>query len=147
MLRASAPLFFLTRASRGPLIPLALALVLAGCNTYREELLRSQHAFEQNQHERALGLLRDLEDDVPRLSMPEHAQYAYLRGMTDYRMNQRNDARHWLSIAKAYDDNSPGVLPTDWKARMKDALDEMNGVVYDDGLPALASSRKPGEGG
>ncbi|MBX3192541.1 MAG: hypothetical protein KF819_36490 [Labilithrix sp.] len=135
MLRASAPLF----------LSLLLLASLAGCNTYREELLRTQHAFEMNQHERTLGLLRDLEADVPRLSTPEQAQYAYLRGMTDYRMNHRDDARHWLSIAKAYEDVQPGLLPTDWKGRMKEALDEMNGVVYDDGLTALATSRKPGE--
>ena len=128
----------------------ALACSSAACSTYRDQLVRGQQAFEQNQHERTLGLLRALEPDVPNLATPEQAQYAYLRGMTDYRMSHRSDARHWLSIAKAYDDASPGLLPTDWKARMTEALDEMNGVVYGEGLAALANARvdaprKPGE--
>jgi hypothetical protein len=127
---------------------LALALIalsLGACTTYRDQLVRSQHSFEQNQHEVTLGLLRALEPDVEHLSTPEQGQYAYLRGMTDYRIGHRTDARHWLSIAKAYDDASPGLLPVDWKARMTEALDEMNGVVYTEGLAALATTRKPGE--
>jgi hypothetical protein len=116
-----------------------------GCTTYRDQLVRSQRSYEQNQYERTLGLLRALEPSVTRLSTPEQAQYAYLRGMTDYRIGDRNDARHWLAIARTYDDASPGTLPADWKARMTDALDEMNAVVYTDGLVELATSRKPGD--
>jgi hypothetical protein len=122
-----------------------LAALSAGCATYRNELARSQQAFDQNQHERALGLLRDLEKDVPSLSLPEQAEYAYLRGMTDYRIGYRADARHWLAVARTYDERSPGVLPADWKARTDQALDEMNAVVYDQGIAALAADKKPGE--
>ena len=41
-----------------------LILALGGCSTYRDELARGQHAFEQNQHERALAVLRGLENDT-----------------------------------------------------------------------------------
>lgn len=126
-------------------LALALSTVSLGCTTYRDQLVRSQHSFEQNEYERTLGLLRALETNVTRLSKPEQAQYAYLRGMTDYRIGYRADARHWLAIARTYDETSPGTLPADWKARMTDALDEMNGVVYGEGLLELATSRKPGE--
>lgn len=133
----------------GPVVVIVLAGVFAttsiGCTTYRDQLVRSQHSFEQNEYERTLGLLRALESNVTRLSTPEQAQYAYLRGMTDYRIGNRVDARHWLAIARTYEDTSPGTLPSDWKGRMTDALDEMNGVVYSEGLVELAASRKPGE--
>lgn len=122
----------------------ALASASVGCSTYRDQLVRSQHSFEKNEYERTLGLLRALEPDVRRLERPEQAQYAYLRGMTDYRIGHRSDARHWLAIAKTYDETSPGILPSDWKTRMVEALDEMNGVVYGEGLQALAASRTPG---
>jgi len=131
------------------LVPVVIALALStaslGCTTYRDQLVRSQHSFEQSEYEKTLGLLRALETNVTRLSTPEQAQYAYLRGMTDYRIGYRPDARHWLAIARTYEETSPGTLPADWKARMTDALDEMNGVVYSDGLIELAASRKPGE--
>jgi hypothetical protein len=116
----------------------AILLSLAGCSTYRDQLARSQHAYEVNEHERALALLRDLERNLPMLAQPEQAQYCYLRGMTDYRMGYRADARHWLALARSYDENSPGVLPADWKARLGEALDELNDVVYTEGLAALA---------
>jgi hypothetical protein len=126
-------------------LPLVFALaVLAsvpGCTTYRDQLVRSQQSFEQNKHERTLGLLRTLEPDVTRLSTPEQAQYAYLRGMTDYRIGHRIDARHWLAIARTYDETTPGILPADWKARMTEALDELNNVVYTEGLAELAKPK------
>jgi len=114
-----------------------LLVLLASCTTYRDQLARSQHAFERNEHEQALANLRDLERDLSSLSQPEQAQYAYLRGMTDFRIGYKADARHWLALAKAYDENSPGVLPTDLKARMNEALGELNVVVTDDGYGAL----------
>lgn len=126
-------------------VAFASAVTLAGCATYRDELVRTQQAFELNQHERALALLRDLEPDVGRLAPAERAQYAYLRGMTDYRLNYRADARHWLAVARAYEEATPGVLPTDWKARATTALEEMNEVVQAEGLAALATSRRPGD--
>ena len=36
----------------------ALALSIAGCSTYQDDLARSQRAFEENQHETALAILR-----------------------------------------------------------------------------------------
>ena len=77
----------------------ALALALAGCATYREDLYRGQRLYEDNQYERALALWRVLESDTDSLSFNEQARYAYLRGMTDYRLGFRPDSRHWLAIA------------------------------------------------
>lgn len=85
---------------------------------------------------------------MPRLTEPEQAHYAYLRGMTDYRIGHRNDARHWLAIARAYDENSPGLLPADWKARTTEALVALDAVVYEDGYAGLAgrsASAEPGD--
>jgi hypothetical protein len=124
---------------------LAIALastMLFGCATYREQLIKSQASFERNEHERTLATLRNLEPDVTKLALPEQAQYCYLRGMTDYRIGFRADARHWLALAKAFDDNSPGVLPTDWKARASEALDDLNGQVWSDGIASLAVVRR-----
>jgi hypothetical protein len=119
----------------------ALSIGAGACTTYRDQLGRGQRAYEQNDHDRTLAILRDLEPDVKRLSVQEQAQYAYLRGMSDYRIGYKPDARHWLSVAKAHEDNSPGVLPADWKARTIEALDELNGVVYSQGTSALPTSR------
>lgn len=125
-------------------IALALVAVLASasvaaCATYRDQLVRTQVAFERNEYDRTLALLRDLEPDMTRLATPEQAQYAYLRGMADYRIGHRSDARHWLNLARAYDETSPGILPADWKARTVEALDELDGAVQEGGYAALSA--------
>lgn len=133
------------RAFAFVVVVVASLAMLAGCNTYRDQLVRSQRAFEQNEYERSLALLRNMENDMTRLASPEQAQYAYLRGMSDYRIGYRADARHWLAIARAYDDASPGVLPADWKARLGEAIDEMDQIVFAEGMAGLATQKKPGE--
>jgi hypothetical protein len=114
-----------------------LLIVLASCATYRNQLVSAQIAFDNNQHERTLALLRDLEPDVTRLAQGEQAQYAYLRGMNDYRMGYKADARHWLALARAFDEHSPGILPADWKQRTTETLAELDGVVQTNGYAAL----------
>ena len=73
-------------APRSFVLLLALAALGTACTTYRDELGRGQRAFEQNDHDRTLAILRDRGPDVKRLTMPEQAEYAYLRGITDYRV-------------------------------------------------------------
>ena len=120
---------------------LVAVLALSACTTYRDALARSQDAFQKNEYEQTLGLLRALEPDTIRLTTPEQAQYAYLRGMTDFRLGHRADARHWLAIARAHDDASPGTLPVDWRSRINEALSGLDAVVYSEGYPGLAAKR------
>jgi hypothetical protein len=112
-------------------------LAVGGCATYRDDLARAQVSFEENAHERALATLRVLEPDLKRLTREERARYAYLRGMTDYRIGYRRDGRHWLVLARALDAETPGALPTDWLDRMNDALAELNEAVYAGGAESL----------
>ena len=113
------------------------------CNTYADDLSRSQRAFEESEHERALAILRALEPDLGRLSVIERAHYAYLRGMTDYRIGYKGESRHWLSIAAATEKGTPGALPPDWAKRMKEALKELNDAVYAGGIASLSNTPAP----
>lgn len=117
------------------------ALGIGGCATYGDELSRGQTAFEKNEYERALATFRALEPDQSRLSDTQRARYAYLRGMTDYRIGYRADGRHWLAVAKAMEDETPGSLPPDWKTRLVDTLTALNEEVYDNGYDSLANKR------
>jgi hypothetical protein len=124
------------------LVPLAVA----GCSTYRDELARSQHAFDENQHESALAILRMLELDTSHLDPDEQARYAYLRGMTDFRIGYKADARHWLAVAKAMDEKRPGLLSEEWRTRLDQSLAELDAQVWTAGMESLtvvpASERK-----
>jgi hypothetical protein len=122
---------------------IGLSFGLPGCQTYGQDLERSQKAFERADYERALAIFRSLEPDVTRHFSPqEQAQYAYLRGMTDYRVGYKVDARHWLALAHAIDSSQLNVLPKDWRGRLKDTLDELNEQVYTQGIESLAESQE-----
>ncbi len=108
----------------------ALLLACAGCATYREDLYRGQRLYEENQYERALAVWRVLETDTDSLSFNEQARYAYLRGMTDYRLGFRADSRHWLAIAKAIEQEHAGGLNPEWKQRLEESLEDLNKDVY-----------------
>jgi hypothetical protein len=111
-------------------LTLALLLSSASCATYREDLYRGQRYYEENQYERALAIWRALEPDTDSLSFNEQARYAYLRGMTDYRLGFRADSRHWLAIAKAIEQEHSGGLNPEWKQRLEESLDDLNKDVY-----------------
>ena len=108
----------------------ASALLLGGCATYSDHLNRGQRMYDENQYEQALALWRNLEPDMDSLSFNDQARYAYLRGMTDYRLGFRPDSRHWLAIAKAIEQSHPGGLTGDWKSRIDEALADLNKEVY-----------------
>jgi hypothetical protein len=121
---------------------LLLVIPWFGCATYHDELSRGQTAYEKNDHERALAIFRALENDQSHFDDTEEARYAYLRGMTDYRIGYRADARHWLAIAKALEDKSAESIPGDWKNRLVTTLAELNEEVYVGGMQALAQAKK-----
>lgn len=117
---------------------LPLVLLVAGCATYQDELQRGQKAFESNSYERALAHFRPLARELDHLAPQERAQYAYLRGMTDYRVGYRADARYWLGLAQAIDEKAPGALPEAWKSKLTPLLATMSEEVYDRGYASLA---------
>lgn len=107
-----------------------LALLVLSCSTYREDLNRGQRLYEENQYEHALAIWRVLEPDMDSLSLNDQARYAYLRGMTDYRLGLRPHARHWLALAHAVEKEHPGGLNQEWKERLERSLADLNTEVY-----------------
>jgi hypothetical protein len=107
-----------------------LAIAALGCTTYREDLNRGQRLYEENQYEHALAIWRVLEPDVDSLTQNDQARYAYLRGMTDYRLGFRPYARHWLGLARAIDKAYPGGLNDEWRDRLDKSLVDLNHDVY-----------------
>jgi hypothetical protein len=127
-------------------VSLSLGAALAvGCNTYRQDLDRAAAHYERNQYESALALFRVLEPDMDSLTVGDQARYAYLRGMTDYRLSSatprgtqvsdprqsyRDNARHWLAVASAIDKKSPGGLTPEEKTRLDETLADLNRDVF-----------------
>jgi hypothetical protein len=115
---------------RGALL-LGLGLAMsAGCAGQSDALTRGQRYYEDNQYEKALSLWRDLDRRRVPLSSPERARFAYLRGMTDYRLGFRDDARHWLAVAQGTDALSPGGLDASSRERLEGALGDLEREVF-----------------
>jgi hypothetical protein len=107
---------------RAPLVAfLLLTAPLVGCATYTDELNRGQAHYQANDYERALAVFRMLETDGDSFGPPDRARYAYLHGMTAYRISQRPEARHWLALARYAENKHPGALDPSWKARLDEA--------------------------
>ncbi len=128
------------RSALGLVLAVSVAAVIGGCNTYSNNLNRSKEAFEQNQYERSLAILRALEPDENHLTVGEQAEYAYLRGMTDYRIGYQSDARHWLAVAFEIEKTNPKSLNVDWKTRLDQVLEELNKHVYNEGYANLGNT-------
>lgn len=124
---------------------LASLFALGGCATYKQDLERAEKHYSENQFEPALALFRVLEEDLDSLSPGDQARYAYLRGMTDFRLaalavsgsgaadpkkSFRSNSRHWLAIAAATEKATPGGLTADEKTRLDTTLEELNREVY-----------------
>ncbi|AUX39752.1 hypothetical protein SOCE26_011470 [Sorangium cellulosum] len=142
------------------LVSSASALAL-GCATYTQDLDRARGHYEANRFEQALALFRVLEHDMDSYSLPEQAQYAYLRGMTDYRLaglapqgtgvadprkGYRDNARHWLGVAAAIEKQTPGGITSEQKGRLTATLDDLNRDVFGGAEALPESGAAPAEG-
>jgi hypothetical protein len=118
------------RASK-PAAPARWALLGAlSCAGYGDALARGQGYYEDNQYERALSLWRDLDRRQAAFAPTERVRYAYFRGMTDYRLGYRADARHWLAIAKAGDADGSRELGAAWRERLDGALVDLERETF-----------------
>jgi hypothetical protein len=109
---------------------LMMVVCVGGCATYQDDLNRGQQSYEQNHYDDALSAWRALESDMDSLEPTDQARYAYLRGMTDYRLGFRSDARHWLGLADAIAQKNPTVLNEDWRKRLNEALADLNAEAW-----------------
>ena len=135
----------LLRTSVAVVASLAIALgsTAIGCATYEGELGRAEEHFTHDEHEKALAGLRALELDWTGLETRDRARYCYLRGMTDYRIGFKADARHWLAIAAQIDIETPGSLVPSERSLVNEKLDELNTVIWSGDV--LAIEEPPGE--
>ncbi|NIR32825.1 MAG: hypothetical protein GWN84_26710, partial [Gammaproteobacteria bacterium] len=85
-------------------LPLALcaglALVAGACGTLQNDLVQAEGAYEEARYDDAEVWLADIGQDVAKLDREHRARFFYVRGMTAYRLGRRNDALHYLALAR-----------------------------------------------
>lgn len=124
-----------------PLLLLGVWLSSVACQSYADQVHRGQSYYEQNLYEQSLAVWRHLEKDLDSLGAAERVRYCYLRGMSGYRLEAKEDARYWLSLARAGSRKTKGALEEDELARLEHALGELNAEVY----ASLGGNQSPGE--
>jgi hypothetical protein len=116
----------------------ASLLLLASCATYSRDLERVRQHYAKSEFPAALALLRVLGDDQSGLSARERVEYAYIRGMTDYRLAAaspagptrvefRRFAGEYLAEASNLDSVTPDALAPAQKDRLKETLAALQG--------------------
>lgn len=131
------------------LIVTGLLAWMAGCQNYRDQLDRADAHYRAARYEAALTNLEDLESDFGHLDANEQVRYRYIRGMTSERLAQRDEARHWLVLARESVEQRPSALDEETRALLQRTLlpyDQAAGsnVNPPDGAPATTATPAAG---
>lgn len=103
-------------------IAIGLLAWVSGCQNYRDQLDRADAHYRAARYEAALTNLEDLESDFGHLDANEQARYRYVRGMTSERLGQREEARHWLILAREDVEQRPSALDEEARAILQRTL-------------------------
>lgn len=120
--------FVCARAKLGPmrwLAPMFALCVLAGCTSIGTELRMAQVLYKDARYEDAQLWLVELQHETASMSSEDLARFYYLRGMTGFRLGQREDALHFLVLAEQLDAEAPGRLPAAWRPVLARTLAEI----------------------
>lgn len=108
-----------------------LALVAAGalgavsCASLRDDMARAEEAYTATRYDHAVVWLDDLEASSPDMPLEMRARFYYLRGMTAYRLQDRDDALHYLAVAREVGGDDEEALPPEWRATLERTLTEL----------------------
>ncbi len=122
---------FVQRVAAATLWLASSSAALGGCAQLRDEMQYARQAYERERYEDALVWLADLESDVPEMDRRMRARFYFLRGMTAYHLQQRDDALHYLALAREEvslareRDARRAVLPSDWSEELSARLAEL----------------------
>jgi hypothetical protein len=98
---------------------------LLGCTSLATELRTAQVLYADARYEEALLWLSELQAETSSMSPAELARFYYLRGMTGFRLGQREDALHYLVLAEQLSVDDAARLPPSWQSVMQRTLDEI----------------------
>jgi hypothetical protein len=101
------------------------AASVCGCASVQGDLQRAQLLYKDARYEETEAWLGELEHDAPGMAPTELTHFYYLKGMTAFRLGQRDEALHSLSLADALAIREPASLPQDWSDVLRRTLSEL----------------------
>lgn len=113
------------------------ASLAGGCVTLSDDLHSAREAYEDARYNHALAWLRDVERSAADLEPDEQVRFLYLRGMTAYRLGQRDEALYYLSLIARPAENA--ALEPSWRGNAERALAELTPTDKDHRAKAEAA--------
>lgn len=99
---------------------------LFACGTLRDDLGRAETGYDAARYDESLVWLNAVEKDVHDLEQPDRARFYYLRGMAALRLDRRNEALHYLSLAREEAVAGDGAgLRDEWAETLGPTLEEL----------------------
>ena len=92
-----------------------VVLLGLGCNTVGDDLGRATRLYRDARYEASLRWLVDLEDETGSMTPRQRVRFYYLRGMSAYRLGQREDALHFLALGMHAHAREPEGLTARWR--------------------------------
>lgn len=105
-----------------------MAIVLStlfGCTSISSDLKTAHALYRDARYEQSMLWLSELEGETAAMQRPDLAHFCYLRGMTAFRLGQREDALHYLVLADALSEENERLLPDQWRSVMQRTLQEI----------------------
>jgi len=106
-------------------IALPLLCATSACTSVASDLRTAQTLYKDARYEDAQHWLSELERETASMPKPELTRFYYLRGMTAFRLGQREDALHFLALADALCAEDGTRLPAEWQTVMERTLQEV----------------------
>jgi hypothetical protein len=133
----ASPLGVTTARVGKALVGLALGAFSMGCATPAEQLARAETHFQNRAYAASMANLEDLERNGHRVGMSrsERVRYDVARGLSHLNLNEREDARHWLALAREEAQPEPHTLT----AEQRTVIDRV--MTETDPLAAQGSAR------
>lgn len=114
-------------AARRAVTSLAAVAVLAlsACSSVASDLRTARDLYRDARYEAAAVWLDALARDVPTMNPTDRATFHYLRGMTEYRLAQYQDALHDLALAQHVSSAQPNALSPTQRSVLDRTLAEL----------------------
>jgi len=102
-----------------------VALGLLGCGRLEEHVRHADEAYRNARYGDAEEWLERVEGDVGELDIEAQSRFYFVRGMTAYRLEHRDEALHYLALARETSSRQGGALSADDSAQLERAIVEM----------------------
>jgi hypothetical protein len=105
--------------------------MFVACAALRDDMRRTETAFDEARYEDVQAWLAELEPQVPDMRKPMRVRFYYLRGVTAFRLGDKVRARHYLALCREEGLPNGEGLRDDWRPILDSTLRELDVLPLD----------------